>query len=142
MSSVRRMMQCAQHGWTPSPRPGEDDSYLLCPNPYITRLHFCIKLKYSWVLSYSFNKILQQKEELEQKHLHLLHIVESEKTSKWQLRQQCDELTTEISKLRTEVRSSHIRSPQLQSPFLRLVKQDGQVNRTKSLSDVARSVKQ
>ncbi|OWA52235.1 Ras-specific guanine nucleotide-releasing factor 2 [Hypsibius exemplaris] len=53
----------------------------------------------------SFNKVLQQKEELEQKHLHLLHIVETEKTSKWQLRQQCDELTTEITKLRTELRS-------------------------------------
>ena len=54
-------------------------------------------------VSSSFNKVLQQKEELEQKHLHLMHIVESEKTSKWQLRQQCDDLTTEITKLRTEV---------------------------------------
>ncbi|XP_055347134.1 ras-specific guanine nucleotide-releasing factor 1-like [Paramacrobiotus metropolitanus] len=53
----------------------------------------------------SFNKVLQQKEELEQKHLHLLQIVESEKTSKWQLRQQCDDLSTEINKLRTELRA-------------------------------------
>ncbi|XP_037094562.1 ras-specific guanine nucleotide-releasing factor 1-like, partial [Pollicipes pollicipes] len=51
----------------------------------------------------SFNKLLLQKEELEQKHLHLLQIVESEKTAKWQYTQQCEELTTEIKKLRNEL---------------------------------------
>ena len=51
----------------------------------------------------SFNRLLLQKEELEQKHLHLLQIVESEKTAKFQYSQQCDELTTEIKKLRNEV---------------------------------------
>ena len=43
------------------------------------------------------------KEELEHKHLHLLQIMESEKTAKWQYTQQCEELTTEIKKLRNEV---------------------------------------
>jgi len=52
----------------------------------------------------SFNKLLLQKEELEQKHLHLLQIVESEKTAKWQYTQQCEELASEIKKLRAEVR--------------------------------------
>ncbi|CAG5099505.1 Similar to RASGRF1: Ras-specific guanine nucleotide-releasing factor 1 (Homo sapiens), partial [Cotesia congregata] len=47
--------------------------------------------------------LLLQKEELEQKHLHLLQIVESEKTAKWQYTQQCEELTFEIKKLRSEV---------------------------------------
>ncbi|XP_074107053.1 ras-specific guanine nucleotide-releasing factor 2 [Cotesia typhae] len=51
----------------------------------------------------SFNKLLLQKEELEQKHLHLLQIVESEKTAKWQYTQQCEELTFEIKKLRSEL---------------------------------------
>ncbi|KAK0077043.1 hypothetical protein PV325_004531, partial [Microctonus aethiopoides] len=51
----------------------------------------------------SFNKLLQQKEELEQKHLHLLQIVESEKTAKWQYTQQCEELASEIKKLRSEL---------------------------------------
>uniref|UniRef100_A0A8D8QKI8 Ras-specific guanine nucleotide-releasing factor 2 n=1 Tax=Cacopsylla melanoneura TaxID=428564 RepID=A0A8D8QKI8_9HEMI len=51
----------------------------------------------------SFNKLLLQKEELEQKHLHLLQIVESEKTAKWRYTQQCEELATEIKKLRTEL---------------------------------------
>lgn len=51
----------------------------------------------------SFNKLLLQKEELEQKHLHLLQIVESEKTAKWQYTQQCEELASEIKKLRAEV---------------------------------------
>ncbi|XP_045030323.1 ras-specific guanine nucleotide-releasing factor 1 isoform X1 [Daphnia magna] len=50
----------------------------------------------------SFNKLLAQKEELEQKHLHLLQIVESEKTAKWQYTRQCEELTDEIKQLRTE----------------------------------------
>ena len=47
-------------------------------------------------------------EELEQKHLHLLQVVESEKTAKWQYTQHCEELTEEIKKLRTEVTSSLI----------------------------------
>ncbi|XP_020280338.1 ras-specific guanine nucleotide-releasing factor 2-like isoform X2 [Pseudomyrmex gracilis] len=51
----------------------------------------------------SFNKLLLEKEELEQKHLHLLQIVDSEKTAKWQYTQQCDELTSEIKKLRAEI---------------------------------------
>lgn len=51
----------------------------------------------------SFNKLLLQKEELEQKHVHLLQVVESEKTAKWQYSQQCEELASEIRKLRAEV---------------------------------------
>ncbi|XP_031638575.1 ras-specific guanine nucleotide-releasing factor 2-like isoform X2 [Contarinia nasturtii] len=51
----------------------------------------------------SFNKLLLQKEELEQKHVHLLQVVESERTSKWQYTQQCEELSTEIKKLRNEI---------------------------------------
>ncbi|XP_055314318.1 ras-specific guanine nucleotide-releasing factor 2-like isoform X3 [Sitodiplosis mosellana] len=51
----------------------------------------------------SFNKLLLQKEELEQKHVHLLQVVESEKTAKWQYTQQCEELSTEIKKLRNEI---------------------------------------
>ncbi|XP_027204104.2 ras-specific guanine nucleotide-releasing factor 2-like isoform X1 [Dermatophagoides pteronyssinus] len=51
----------------------------------------------------SFSKMLLQKEELEQKHLHLVQIVESEKTAKWQYTQQCEELTMEIKKLRAEL---------------------------------------
>lgn len=59
-----------------------------------------------WYLSilFSFNKLLLQKEELEQKHLHLLQIIESEKTAKWQYTQQCEDLASEIKKLRAEVR--------------------------------------
>lgn len=50
----------------------------------------------------SFSKMVLQKEELEQKHIHLVQIVESEKTAKWQYSQQCEELTVEIKKLRAE----------------------------------------
>lgn len=52
---------------------------------------------------FSFNKVLLQKEELEQKHVHLLQVVESEKTAKWQYTQQCEELASEIKKLRAEI---------------------------------------
>ncbi|KAI1301458.1 Ras-specific guanine nucleotide-releasing factor 2 [Halotydeus destructor] len=51
----------------------------------------------------SFSKMVLQKEELEQKHLHLVQIVESEKTARWQYTQQCEELTMEIKKLRAEL---------------------------------------
>jgi RhoGEF domain len=51
----------------------------------------------------SFNKMLLQKEELEQKHVHLLQVVESEKTAKWQYTQHCEELASEIRKLRAEI---------------------------------------
>ncbi|PZC75041.1 hypothetical protein B5X24_HaOG206812 [Helicoverpa armigera] len=52
---------------------------------------------------FGFNKLLLQKEELEQKQLHLLQVVESERTSRWQYAQQCDELSNEVKKLRTEL---------------------------------------
>lgn len=48
------------------------------------------------------------KEELEQKHVHLMHVVESEKTAKWQYTQQCEELVHEIRKLRAEVNVTHL----------------------------------
>ncbi|XP_055644260.1 ras-specific guanine nucleotide-releasing factor 2-like isoform X2 [Toxorhynchites rutilus septentrionalis] len=60
----------------------------------------------SWIQAIrdaSFNKLLLMKEELEQKHLHLMHVVESEKTAKWQYTQQCEELVHEIRKLRAEI---------------------------------------
>ncbi|XP_055685566.1 ras-specific guanine nucleotide-releasing factor 2-like [Lutzomyia longipalpis] len=60
----------------------------------------------AWIVAIreaSFNKLLLQKEELEQKHVHLLQVVESEKTAKWQYTQQCEELASEIKKLRAEI---------------------------------------
>ena len=55
-------------------------------------------------------------EELEQKHLHLLQVVESEKTAKWQYTQHCEELTEEIKKLRNEVRLSSCSDISLMRP--------------------------
>lgn len=72
-----------------------------------TKLHIFFLFIYAFKSSFlcSFNKLLLQKEELEQKHVHLLQVVESEKTAKWQYTQQCEELSTEIKKLRNEVRN-------------------------------------
>ncbi|VDI50012.1 Ras-specific guanine nucleotide-releasing factor 1 [Mytilus galloprovincialis] len=50
-----------------------------------------------------YSKVLEQKEELEQKHLHLLQILDSERQSKWQYVQQTEELGQEVKKIRTEL---------------------------------------
>ena len=47
--------------------------------------------------------MLEQKEQLEQKHLHLLQILDSERQAKWHYVQQTEELTAEVKKLKTEV---------------------------------------
>jgi hypothetical protein len=60
--------------------------------------------------------LLLQKEELEQRHLHLLQVVESEMTAKWQYAQQVDESASEIKKLRAEVK--HIIKNELLIPVV------------------------
>lgn len=45
----------------------------------------------------SFSKMLLQKESIEQKHLHLVQIVESEKTAKYTYTQQVEDLSIEVS---------------------------------------------
>ena len=52
---------------------------------------------------FSFSKLLEQKEQLEQKHLHLLQILDTERQSKWQYVQQTEELAAEVRKLKSEV---------------------------------------
>ncbi|KAJ8303945.1 hypothetical protein KUTeg_017528 [Tegillarca granosa] len=51
----------------------------------------------------SYSKVLEQKEELEQKHLHLLQILDSERQAKWHYVQQTEELATEVKKIRAEL---------------------------------------
>lgn len=52
---------------------------------------------------FSFNKVVLQREELEQRHLHLLQVVESERTARAQYAQTCEDLAAEVAKLRAEV---------------------------------------
>jgi hypothetical protein len=47
--------------------------------------------------------VVEQKEQLEQKHLHLLHILDSERQAKWHYVQQMEELSVEVKKLKDEV---------------------------------------
>ena len=56
------------------------------------------------LVCFSFSKVLEQKEQLEQKHLHLLQILDSERQAKWHYVQQTDELAAEVKKLKNEVR--------------------------------------
>ena len=52
---------------------------------------------------FSFAELQSEKEELEKKYIHVLQILESEKTAKWQLLQQCEEQAELVSSLKTEV---------------------------------------
>ncbi|CAA3006359.1 ras-specific guanine nucleotide-releasing factor 2-like [Olea europaea subsp. europaea] len=74
----------------------------------------------TWVHAISgarYSSLVNDKEQLEQKYLHLSQIIESESTAKWQYSRQCDELSLEIEKLRREIcllkrqesRSNHFR---------------------------------
>jgi len=64
-----------------------------------------------------YSTLLNDKEQLEQKYLHLSQIIESESTAKWQYSKQCEEFSAEIKKLRQEIcllkrqesRSNHLR---------------------------------
>ena len=57
--------------------------------------HICVYCSYS--------KLLEQKEELEQKHLHVIQILESERQAKWHYVQQTEELVTQAKNLKAEV---------------------------------------
>lgn len=50
-----------------------------------------------------YSSLMQTKELLEQKYLHLSQIVESESTAKWQYSRQCEEMSAEVQKLRHEI---------------------------------------
>lgn len=53
----------------------------------------------------SFAELQSEKEELEKKYIHYIQILESEKTAKWQLLQQCEEQGQLVSSLKTELAS-------------------------------------
>ena len=47
-----------------------------------------------------------EKEELQKKYVHVAQILESEKTARWQLLQQCEEQSEQIASLRAQVGNS------------------------------------
>lgn len=51
----------------------------------------------------SFAEVQSEKQELEKKYIHVMQILDSEKTAKWQLLQQCEEQGQLVSNLKTEV---------------------------------------
>ena len=53
----------------------------------------------------SFSKLTESKEQVEQKHVHLLQILDSERQAKWFYAQQTEELALEVKQLKTEVTS-------------------------------------
>ncbi|VDP70536.1 unnamed protein product [Echinostoma caproni] len=54
----------------------------------------------------SFGKLIEQKQEAEQKQLHLLQILDSERRAKWQYVKQTEDLAAEVRKLKLEVKFS------------------------------------
>lgn len=66
-----------------------------------------------------YSSLLNDKEQLEQKYLHLSQIIESETTAKWQYSHQCEEFLAEIQKLRQEI--CHLKRQESRSNHLRLV---------------------
>ena len=73
------------------------------------------------LLCSSYSKVLEQKEELEQKHLHLLQILDSERQAKWHYVQQTEELSAEVKKLKEEVSDSVTVSIKLQAPVCKIL---------------------
>ncbi|KAF8565836.1 hypothetical protein P879_01844, partial [Paragonimus westermani] len=65
-----------------------------------------------------FGKLLERKQEAEQKQLHLLQILDTERKAKWQYVKQTEELAAEVKKLKLELneyRSDKQTSPELVS---------------------------
>lgn len=56
-----------------------------------------------FILLISFAELQSEKEELRKKYIHIMQILESEKTAKWQLLQQCEEQGQLVSSLKAEV---------------------------------------
>lgn len=54
-------------------------------------------------LLHRYSKLQEDKEQLEQKHLHMLHILEAETQAKWQNIRQIEDLSDEVKKLKAEV---------------------------------------
>lgn len=69
---------------------------------YIKQLHRA-SMEVCVLFGCSYNKLVEQKEELEQKHLHLLQILDSERQAKWHYVQQTEEMTFEVKRLKAEV---------------------------------------
>lgn len=50
-----------------------------------------------------YSKLQEDKEQLEQKHLHMLHVLDAESHAKWHSMRQIEELCEENQKLKSEV---------------------------------------
>ena len=52
---------------------------------------------------FSFSNLVEAKEQVEQKHVHLLQILDAERQAKWFYVQQTEELAVEVKQLKAEV---------------------------------------
>lgn len=92
-----------------------------------------------WVRALSssrYSTLVHQKEQLEQKYLHLSAVAESETTAKEQFNKQCDELENEVSRLRIELiaaKKKQNRTAQLQLVLAKSASLVEAVNRERRL---------
>ncbi|TGZ67617.1 hypothetical protein CRM22_004695 [Opisthorchis felineus] len=70
----------------------------------------------------SFGKMLGQKQETEQKQLHLLQILETERRAKWHYVKQIEDLTAEVKKLKSELGADRFESIRMGITFLHLTR--------------------
>lgn len=84
--------------------PVETQYIILFNISFYLKQHFTVSNNFFWFW-FSFAELQSEKEELEKKYIHVLQILESEKTAKWQLLQQCEEQAELVSSLKTEVRA-------------------------------------
>lgn len=90
------------------------------------------QIKFGWLcycnsFLLSFAELQSEKEELEKKYVHIVQILESEKTAKWQLLQQCEDQAQIVSSLKEEVYIQYF-------DFLNLLSRSPQVNKANALS--------
>ncbi|XP_048583532.1 ras-specific guanine nucleotide-releasing factor 1 isoform X2 [Nematostella vectensis] len=95
--------------------PGKKENCFVVSIPYGEKQQQSITLRCStdvlcmaWIENIrksSYAELKLCKEEMEQKSIHLTQVLESERTAKWQLMQQCEEQADIITSLRAEVAS-------------------------------------
>lgn len=102
-SCARRTWRTATNGWLRSHTPGEPDAHAgLLRSTADDAIKWCLCVFPTFV-RYSYRNLANEHESLMQKYLHLLQIVETEKTVAKQLRQQIEDGEIEIERLKSEV---------------------------------------
>ncbi|ESO01343.1 hypothetical protein HELRODRAFT_174899 [Helobdella robusta] len=97
------------------------------------------------ILKASFSKVLELKQQVEQKHLHLLQVLDSERQAKWYYVQQTEEFATEVQKLKKEIREYKMefkmaQADELESEELKKIKKEKKLLHKKTDNQTDRQI--